>query len=109
MDKASIEVSRELFDLSGWCPSRNCSSDHKNTPPDYELGFLVRQLPKSINRANRKDSTSKIGLCVTKQNSMWEAKYWKSRHYKFAKIPEDAVALLAIELIKLGLIKDGTR
>lgn len=132
MEVTSKEISEELYRLSGWEDTywwaANLDGFHKEpttTPvfpersiPAYSLGFLIRKLPVS----RRKEfGSSKLRfrhyyLDVTAAHSTggWVAGYriMAAKAYERnwfadanADTPEDAVALLAIKLIKEGVIK----
>ena len=129
MNVASLELCKELYELSGWSkthmlwhksanPMRALSSwlpttteaywsfvkenrgDEVLTIPAYDLGYLLRKLPPEDKKLGYLD------LCQDGTN--WMARYTKlsatMMHAK-ADTPEDAAAKLAIELFKQGMLK----
>lgn len=113
MNVASLELSKELFELSGWkdthfsyraTPS-NSGKDYRvidispniqQDIPAYDLGYLLRKLPSQI------ALTKGIFYACT-----WIAEDHNDSHNFIAKTPEDAVAKLAIELFKQGILTKG--
>ena len=97
----SIELCRELFDLSGW----EYGIDVRVVPksmggvykaPTYDLGYLVRKLPKKfLLEAEPWGGSSK------KEN--WRIKTLQGAAE--ADTPEGAACKLAIELFKQGVLK----
>lgn len=122
---ASLELSRILFELSGWKDTHfSWRSQNKQEPrivdiapnidsdiPAYSLGELLRKLPEYMMR----DGLSR-SLCLYKANSRgigWIAKYGGTRTFKgeimgnSMKSPEDAAAKLCIKLFRQGILKKG--
>lgn len=121
MQVASLELCRELYELSGWnthvyhLKNRSVGStsaspfDHPRGNaicPAYNLGFLVRKLPPLIGRARFP--------CISYPINMWVAGYTSDidnwHHLKqfdyleTADTPEDAACKLSIELFKQGIL-----
>lgn len=98
MNVASPELSQELYELSKWCPSERCNGIHYATsPPPYDLGYLMRKLPE---RTSRIEDTVMLGRAT--DNNGWSTVY---REFVFIDAtPENAAALLAIELFKQGIL-----
>lgn len=105
---ASLELSKELYELSGWDEGKkqtwhmqsktmaigfDVHTEHDRIAPAYSLGYLLRKLPNDseVYRA-----------------STYEANYYPNPGEPIsfeADTPEDACAKLAIELIKQGVLK----
>ncbi len=121
MNVASLELCKELYELSGWHPvdigqlyyTPRIGSDKKPQPqlgagskstPAYDLGYLMRKLPRTI-----PFSASEISLRLEIQRSGgWLAHYgiydWKAA---IASTPADATAKLAIALFEAGVLTKG--
>lgn len=122
MNTASLELCKELYELSGWEGTsffhdtsegvdewRLEYSSSKTLPvdgglyPAYDLGYLLRKLPQELTTHHMFD--------LTHFPTHWSAAYLKgldSTDIKFvttANTPEDAVAKLCIELYKQGILK----
>ena len=87
MNTASLELCKELFELSGWdgtayehellngkhytrtLPVKEMTHFDQNTYiPAYDLGYLLRKLPPSIQRADTpEDAASKLAIELFKQ------------------------------------------
>ncbi len=90
---------RLLTDGSGWFM------------PAYDLGYLLRKLPKEID-----DHFLAVEICSAHENLEWTADYLhypnlyliadepKNADLMHADIPEDAAAKLAIELFREGIL-----
>lgn len=122
MNVASLELCKELYDLSRWGLERNSGFEGKywvgteqegfnlrlmkgvpaysSTYPAYDLGYLLRKLPQGC-----------CGLFQSKHT--WVASYTdllgkhplrKPIQSKQADTPEDAACKLAIELFKQGVL-----
>lgn len=121
MNTASLELCKELYELSGWEPEywkRNVVGVHdylyakmkvENSDPAYDLGYLLRKLPKRF--ANKDGhylagysylSLRRIPTTLTVEQS-WKAMFGK-KYEATADTPEDAACKLAIELIKQKVI-----
>lgn len=105
MNVTSLELCKELYEVSGWKDTTYSYVDNEEgifysspTPreylsgplPAYDMGFLFRKLPftSSIDiRADGKYLSSAVGT-----------------HVFVADTPEDATAKLAIELLRQGIL-----
>jgi hypothetical protein len=99
MSVATIELCKELYELSGWdrtdywwyrVGDQWYSDAHKGTIPAYDLDYLtdkLRNLPQGIVLHNYMDGceASAMGIEI------------------FADTPADAVCMLAIEVYKRGV------
>lgn len=113
---ASLELCKELYELSGWNDETEFHYDltdgligvglpRKAVPgnveiPAYDLGYLIRKLPKSIDGDSLGVSWAQItGNC-------WRADYGFGLKIKtqYDKTPENVLCKLAIELIKQGIL-----
>lgn len=126
MDVASLELCKELYELSGWVTDdfwqwieahqeyelNNGDSMNKAHPeyPAYSLGYLLRELPLNVN-----GSFFELDHYGT-DNGYWVAHYCKHDlntnvyTYKFGtngSNPEDAVCEQLIELFKQGILTKG--
>lgn len=97
MNTASLELCKELYELSGWEGEEDVyrqaepgEEDENVVCPAYSAGYLLRKLPK--------DETT-YGFKLGK----WYAQYQAAP--VFADTPEDALCKLAIELFKQGVLK----
>lgn len=127
MNVASLELCKELYELSGWDDTylewRFASSNDTMFPrswvinaqqkngkhitekdiPAYDLGYLLRKLP-----AEYKDNTFVLGKSAKDGHYtvayVWAEKY-QSLFKQTADTPEDACAKLAIELFKQRILK----
>jgi hypothetical protein len=134
MHVASLELSKELYELSGWEEThlyhtkrrtvkpehhgkeyfivelKHKTSEPMDRTPAYDLGYLLRKLP----------GNSWAGYCGegTEDNSgIFKRSYAEAYTYKWepggdifrlaetmADIPENATCKLAIELFKIGVL-----
>jgi hypothetical protein len=117
MNTASLEQCKELYKLSGWKETDYFyqfieysdlstgyyltnpaleSPLHATAYPAYDLGYLLRRLPKDFSLQPI------IG-------ASWHIEYSSRSHpgniIKQADTPEDAVCMMAIELFKRGILK----
>lgn len=144
IDVASLDLCKELYELSGWSFSdysypvksekteyqkfrsyhhkavnryayllENKGGNLDNAIPAYTLGYLLRKLPKFYEEGKT------VYLLTVQPNPIgagWQAHYrfasrtpnssnTGSRFRQEADTPEDAACLLAIELIKQGVLK----
>lgn len=109
MNVASLELSKELYELSGWTgtallwqPDGDIGlmgPTSSERPPAYDLGYLLRKLPLvRLQHVALESDDLKRWLCSVKSVSMAE----------HAETPENAAAKLAIELFKQGVLtKEG--
>lgn len=129
-DVVSLDLSRELYELSGWdgtekywvpeAITNDGPIDHgqimitdnwfpMSMPkgseigiPAYPLGYLLRKLPGHI------QAESKTLWLTIYNSNYWWAGYNNApfeRHQNNADTPEDCVAKLCIKLIKQGVLK----
>ncbi len=121
MNVASLELCKELYELSGWDDTHafyyehydgialkfndqgayngqveSFSRDAWNTPA-YDLGYLLRKMPAK----KYEHLTSNLKMIKHGKNS-YEFTYFKLS--ASADTPENAAAKLAIELFKQGLL-----
>jgi hypothetical protein len=110
MHTASLELCKELYELSGWLtgidgncyvsltgerrgfevrPVTDTGNARIQICPAYDLGYLLRKLP--------------AGNVLTALEDEWIAS--SSPKVTTAPNPEDAAAKLAIELFKEGILK----
>jgi hypothetical protein len=110
MNDASLELCKELFELSGWKDTekkqgfyvRSLDSglgeiaEHGRIPA-YDLGYLLRKLPDGVALRHVKPAND--------SQSYWAAEYVPHDFFgETANTPEDATAKLAIELFKQGIL-----
>lgn len=92
-DTASLENCKELYKLSGW--KTDSMGLHQNSP-SYDAGYLLRKLP--------------AGTAVRGQTGgTWCADCWLLKDHdsglpQFANTPEDALAMLAVQMFKKGIL-----
>lgn len=132
MNVASLELCKELYELSGWelpiqfcetCYGQGVLYDTNPANPDgeplpaqcreceggtykgYDLGYLLRKLPRYIDK-------TRLTIQPTNEKQ-WCASYdyetGLSTRDCFADSPEDALALLAIELFNQGILTPTNR
>lgn len=119
MNVVSLELSKELYELSGWKDTdfKVSAFTERVSPmappfygseiPAYDLGYLLQRLPRM-----NEEYWLTIQPVVYPQ---WCASYDRNdgistKFESFADVPEDAAAKLAIELFKQGILtKDGDR
>lgn len=126
MNVASLELCRELYELSGWkgtsytfrsidgktwelfAPKRLERLDRSAgaVRPAYDLGYLMRKLPQiDVEK-------TKLHLTLLTLPKSFKAFYAKRgfgiRHGVTANTPEDAAASLAIKLFEQGILKPET-
>lgn len=111
MNVASLELCKELHKLSGWETGYWFSLDERSTEPfqgtrdnpfsvcpAYSLGYLLRKLPTTQVYHGRGRAGD--------YKAEWHFYGGDNKTVKcWADTPEDALTLLAIELIKQGIIK----
>jgi hypothetical protein len=121
MHVADLRACRELYELSGWEYSRAWFDQRKpwvsdyfddNPPficPAYDLGYLVRKLPH--HRRSRTGAMLDLRLSAVDPGIGWRAEYTPGSDAVLESVlagevdtPEDAVAKLAIELFKRGIL-----
>lgn len=99
MTLASVEPSKELYELSGWL------DDDMRTPfrldaPYYSLGFLLRKLPTGRVSLNSYNSYSEKGKWIAALTNGYKGPAATAK----ADTPEDAACKLTIELFKQGIL-----
>jgi hypothetical protein len=98
MNVASIELCKELYELSGW-------KAHKYYL-DYDLGFLLRKLPVDYQLEDHKNQNDKKELGYSNYHMVaFSPKVGIDFVAVDAETPEDAACKLAIELFKKGILK----
>lgn len=109
MNVASLNLCKELYELSGWLkgtdkfwfesnsksqlinkPFKPNGFNEENRYPAYDLGYLLKKL-------------NKIGVSLSGSGDRWSAS--SGEVYAVAKKPTDCVTKLAIELFKQGVLK----
>ncbi|MFB9654784.1 hypothetical protein [Pseudarthrobacter oxydans] len=114
MNVASLELCKELYELSGWTGTHAVWHDDTTLSPlaceyeditvaihftpAYDLGYLLRKLPAGTNVVSTGEDYHcwyQDGDAVSEVTDDYGAG---------ADTPEDAAAKLAIELFKLGLL-----
>jgi hypothetical protein len=124
MNVARLELSKELYEVSGWEADQTwaedgggeaflCRSDFSDLGHEswrvayaYDLGYLLRKLPKKLARGYW------LALApLDSEADEWEAGYFQDRehspHQVYADTPEDAATKLALELFKQGVLTRG--
>ena len=116
MNLASLELRKELYELSGWKDDGSMYGVWPFRPrfvhgdaPDYTLGYLRRTLPqlKDIDFRIEQDGGNDNGPCWVAygedyaDHRLEESRRWWSP----ADTPENAACKLAIELFKQGVLK----
>lgn len=138
MNVASLELSKELYELSGWGATGNIYwrdtvseptvwfTDHAHNDPElqvfdaenklpaYDLGYLLRKLPDTIDLDDDADRVLTLQpMRGLRGSGRWDASYdnvdkvQDSRLDCFSDTPEDSAAMLAIELFKQGVLTRG--
>ena len=117
MNVASLELSRELYELSGWDDTEGVWANARQEQPDYatssvfkkgehpayELGYLLRKLPSPEQYMKLVvDVISVSGKRVYYVQWRW-GQVLTERH----DTPEDAVVAFYIELFKQGVLTRG--
>lgn len=106
----SITTSRKLFKLTGWKETifeydkdgdlMYCTATPQYKLPAYDLGFLLRKMPyKIVDKGFLHVSMGSVSAASYQGTGGNESVYYR------AKTPEEAVAQLAIMLIKDGVIR----
>lgn len=121
MNYTKLELAKELYEVSGWKTAnfyiqikdpdghiellsdydqKPATADYKNIAPAYDLGFLVRQLPKTL-----KDPDFGVWYPL---NMTVFGDYYRYRYGQWVTgqsgDPEDAAAKLLIKLFKIGVL-----
>ncbi len=119
MNTASLELCKELYELSGWTKTHSVWHDDTaidpiacgyediehaiHFVPAYDLGYLLRKLPPKLEGHH-------LTLSTTRGKNEWGIWYesWALKtgfNRNYTDTPEDAAAKLAIELFKQGVLK----
>lgn len=103
MDVASLELCKELYELSGWEGSIGLRylTRFDDEHGVYTLGFLLRKLPREYDDAM---------LQIRANDKSWSASYTVlgdpySDVESKADTPENALCALAIELLEQGVLQ----
>lgn len=112
MNVASLELCKELYELSGWDDTHwvwdkqlNVISEYPTgarfESPAYDLGYLLRKLERveggvSLTYCNHQDGST--NYCIYLNETLGGS-------FAYDDTPEDAAAKLAIELFKSGVLK----
>lgn len=108
MTTASPDLSRQLYELSGWEAEHwwerlthgewvQNSCELSGDVPAYDLGYLLRKLPDGTQLSKTTVTYSVSGIYSVDARN-------KSYHCN-ADTPEDAACLLAIKLFTQGVLK----
>lgn len=132
MNVASLELCKELYELSGWGDTSEfyvngmlqhgidtAFEDHAiktNYPgysPAYDLGYLLRKLPGQVLESTdipKKMTSHPLRLEAPEVNWPSDGKKWAFFYENHKTLwsegdtPEDAICALAIELFKQGVL-----
>lgn len=110
MQVASLELCKELYELSGWSSQ---ITHNEPTPssslvgqvpicPAYTLGYLLRKLPVTVPNEEVKLNLTRFSENFYTASYAWEDDF---APYGDGNTPEDAACKLAIELWKQGVLK----
>jgi hypothetical protein len=129
MSVASLELCRELYELSGWADVNTPVTDWPSGDryPEYDLGYLLRKLPDSMHsltyEVTYRLQMKKVdfGYFFEYSNHAWfrdHKSVFSRRGYDvsdeslaygikpvYADSPEDAAAKLCISLFEHGILK----
>lgn len=124
-DVASLELCRELYELSGWNSGRRAyyrrnddgslsetsafDEDLEGEIRLYPLGYLLRRLPQFVELDSVHNGQLQMAHDDPEGNvECWLYRYVSTGLYGRAERPEDAACQLAIQLFKQGvLIKEN--
>lgn len=135
MNVASLELCKELYELSGWESDainpdlEHCWVESKKgwkceltyvfdnygqgkqwgVVPAYDLGYLLRKLPAKLNSAYLKLVSFEETRYAPTNRFGWLCFYSGSSPQAKADTPEDAACKLAIELFKQGILKQASQ
>jgi len=121
MQVASLNLCKELYELSGWnntehsyyadpggLPSLDATGLHHKVAPAYDAGFLLRKLPREI------ENPRGVLMMQARHNGYYYAYTTKTGQewpfderavvYQIDKTPENALCKLAVELFKAGVL-----
>ena len=121
MNVASLELCKELYELSGWEDISTGAQywlefkgqeaalfgfkfayEFDDGIPAYDLGYLLRKLPPRIVLSQRTGKTWDADCYCGQVNGV---RVKDTSVYAHANTPENATAKLCIELIKQGILK----
>jgi hypothetical protein len=115
MNVASLDLSRELFELSGWDGEYpDLEHWYKELEPNvytigdipkYNLGYLLRRLPahSEVLVFHHDSGVEYVAMSLRATEGIEDVEAF-SRLMPRADTPEDAVARLCIELFKQGVL-----
>lgn len=125
MNVASLELCKELYQLSGWIGTYGywdtdakvwATTDLDGAAvesPAYDLGYLLRKLPPTIKASKNDSAFLTLGAIHTRN---WIISYktvadtiYPKDCYGEADTPENALCQLAIELIKQRILTPTNR
>jgi len=104
---ASLELCRELYELSGWEGDKDWR--HEPKAPAYDCGYLLRKLPYSVlDEYQSKVYGVKLKATASGGWVAWYGEIGQSTEMYFnsADTPEDAICSLAISLFRNGVLKN---
>jgi hypothetical protein len=110
MNLTTTELGHKLYEVSGWEPPFFTMVGDKFTNTQYDLGFLLRKLPRKV------EYYQELTLMIEADpfDTRWGAQYVNADYeigqqgqglFGFAQTPEDAAAQLAIELFEKGVLE----
>lgn len=107
MNVASLELCKELHELSGWTQPGMYAVDQDSNEHAhrYDLGYLLRRLPSSKTERGSELELRKLKGEVLEGS--WQIGYDRGKVWQLASTPEDAAAKLCIELFKQGVLTRG--
>jgi hypothetical protein len=126
MNVASLYLCKELYGLSGWNSEAYDDGEHIITQEDvdtgdyddgqcvvvYDAGYLLRKLPAYIDTCDSDGYDSLLQLRPNFDGDEWTAGYTSQDRFLYIATgsgPEGALAQLAIELLKAGILsREGT-
>lgn len=104
MNVASLELCKELYELSGWNTHISHGVPDRDIHPVYDLGFLLRKFPKKLKHPATGEEYT-LGLTWHLDEEKWIADYQRSLlPHAEADTPENAAAKLAISLFKANIL-----
>lgn len=130
MNVASLELSKELYELSGWKDTSFSwasvidktvaykplvratigSNSAWHEDPAYDLGYMLRKLPHRTQKNGQFNLSPYLDYKphpfpnLPTTMVMWQAQYGPEAHRQLGDTPEDAACRLAIELFKQGVL-----
>jgi hypothetical protein len=122
MNVASLELCKELYELSGWDDAEWRLIPDKDTRlgcrrvPAYPIGYLIQKFPRR-KRLEIKEMNNGHWVCQLKYDYRYKEATVSGRVATLAgtheyaaheDTPEDAVCKLAIELFKQGILTKET-